>query len=97
MWISACDILGGQKAHLLKGLAHGSFAAGGVAFPVNDQGLLHDLANGHVGVEAGEGVLEDALDAMVEGPRVAVADGDILAIESDCAGCWPQQAEADPS
>ena len=67
--------LGGRRElDLLERRQDARLALGADARAVDDERLLDQLADAHVGAQAGEGVLEDDLGALPEGPQLATVE-----------------------
>ncbi len=66
--------------------------------PVDLQRLRYQVADTHIGAEAGEGVLEDDLRPLPERHQVRAAEvGDVSTLEDDAAGADRRQVQRRPA
>ena len=80
--------LGGVEADEFEKLVEAAANLGCAAHPPDAQGKADDLLDGLVGVEGGEGVLEDHLHARTEVAKVRGREGEeVDAVEPDAAPC----------
>jgi hypothetical protein len=83
----ALDHLGsGSQLDLLEGRQDPRVTLRPVLRAVDDERLRHDLADPHVGAEAGERILEDGLGALAEAGQGSTLEGaHVGALEDDAA------------